>query len=392
MTPYVLPSMLANLAPFGIDWASIPVAGASPAANFSALYDLCLVATGSIDTFCVMPLRAVAEVETLDGPDMRLTVRSSNGTALALMQHWPIIQVLGAQVTPAGAFPRVWSSIPASMLDLQEPSQAFLGPSSLPSGAGDGMNGIIIAPGYIDWINGRFGYTIRIAYVNGWPVGGIMPSASPTGNLASGSTTINNLSSSAGISVGAPIIDIAGAISPGTTVTAVATGSLTLSAPATTTVVGDLLQVGYAAGATALNVDDVTGFGGTQPMLYDGPQVETVTVTAVAANSPVQLLPGVLAQAGPGTVTLASGLRYAHIGASPAQALLSTMPDAVRMAAYYFAAAEAMNRGTTQIAVPALPGSAMSGGKPSIASYIEAAVGNPKKGTPGLLTPFIRVF
>lgn len=306
VTPYIVPAMLSTLAPFGIDWASIPIPGATEAANNAALLDICLAATSAVDVYCNMPLRATADLETLDGPDFRLTVRQSTGIAIAEMQHWPVIAVLGARMTPAGAFPRTWTSIPSAALDVGEPSAQFVGASSIPSGAGDGMNQVLIAPGYIDWINGRWGYTVQIAYLNGWPTAGIDQSA--------------------------------------------------------------------AAGATSIHVDDVTGFAGSRPQIWDAGSSETVTVISVAADNPVDVLPDVSVQTGPGTLTLASpGLAYSHNGSSPASAVIAAMPDVVREAAYYFAAAESMQRGSTQISVPALPGSMMSGGQPSIKSFISIA-------------------
>lgn len=302
-TPYILPAMIQNLSPFGIDWTSIPTAGASEAQNLDALWDICLTATGDIDLAVNMPLRAIAEVETLDGPNDRLTVRGSNGTALALMQHWPIIDALGGQITPSGAFPYSWQPIPGNMMAPQEPSAQFVGGSSVPSGGGDGMNGIIIAPGYVDWVNGRFGYTVQIAYVNGWPVAGLDQDAD--------------------------------------------------------------------AGATTIHVDDVTGFAGCRPQIWDAGASEMVTVTAVAADSPVNILPNLPAQIGPGTLTLSQPLRNAHSGSTPATVLVSAMPDVVREAGYYFAAAEAMQRGTMQIAVPELPG-AISGAGGSAVDSLQA--------------------
>lgn len=304
-TPYIIPAMLKNLAPFGIDWTSIPINGPASNLNVAALYDLCMAASGAIDNYCFQPLRATVDVETLDGPNTRLVVRASTGVAVAQMQHWPILGVLGARMTPAGAFPRTWSTIPANAVTPGETSTQFVGGSSLPNGGGDGMNQVLIAPGYIDWINGRWGYTVQIAYLNGWPVAG-----------------------------------------------------LTSTAP---------------AGSTTLHLDDVTGLAGTRPTIWDGGQSEVVTVTAAAATSPVTVLPGVPAQVGPGTVTLASATQFAHGATTPASVQVSAMPDAVRWAGYFYAAAEGIQRGSTQISVPALPGSMQSGGQPTAQSFINLA-------------------
>lgn len=315
-TPYITPSMIQNLAPFGIDWASIPIAGAAPNLNTAALFDLCLAASGAIDNYCFQPIRATIDVETIDGPDMRMTVRQTTGVAVLLMQHWPVIDVIGARMTPAGAFPRTWFQIPSDALSPGETTTQFVGGSSVPSGGQDGMNEVLIAPGYIDWINGRFGYTVQTAYANGWPVCGLTETATP--------------------------------------------------------------------GATVLHVDDVTGFAGTRPVIWDAGNTETVTVVSVEATTPPEVLPGVAAQAGPGTLALASATRSLHSGTTPALVQISAMPDVVRWAGYFYAAAEGMQRGSTQISVPALPGSEQSGGQPTAKSFISLAQ--------SMLAPMRRVF
>ena len=304
-TPYVTPSMIKNLAPFGIDWTSVPITGAAANLNTAALYDLCLAASGAIDTYCNMPLRATCDVETLDGPDFRLTVRGSTGIGVFETQHWPVIEPLGARMTAAGAFPRTWHQIPPGALDVGEGSTQFVGGSSLPSGAGDGMNQILIAPGYIDWINGRWGYTVQVAYNNGWPVAGVDETV--------------------------------------------------------------------AVGATTVHVDDVTGFAGTRPMIWDAGNSETVRVTSITADSPVEVLPTVTAQIGPGTLTLAAPTKFAHAGTTPASVQVSAMPDVVRWAGYFYAAAEGMQRGSTQIAMPVIPGGQMQTVKPTVGSFIGLA-------------------
>lgn len=380
-TPYIVPSMIKNLAPFGIDWTSVPVATPGALRNQAALYDLCLAASGAIDTYCNIPLRAVAEVETLDGPDYRLTVRQSTGVAVAEMQHWPVIDTLGAQMTPAGAFPRTWTAIPANALSIGEGSTQFVGGSSVPSGAGDGMNQVIIAPGYVDWINGRYGYTVQIAYVNGWPIAGVMPAVTTSGTFTFGTDTFT-VTSASGIAVGAPVSDRGGLIPTGATVTAIAGTTITMSENATTSGVS-VVEVGYAAGVSSLNVDDVTGFAGTRPQLWDGGQTETVTVTAATATSPVAVLPNVTAQIGSGSVTLSAPTVYPHAGTNLASVQLSAMPDVVRWAGYLYAAAEGMQRGSTQISVPAIPGSIEKAANPTVGSFISLAQ--------SMLTPLRRV-
>lgn len=82
-----------------------------------------------------------------------------------------------------------------------------------------------------------------------------------------------------------------------------------------------------SAAATTLAVDDVTGWAGATGWVYDGQFTELATVTSVTAATALQL-PGNAGTvpAGPGTLTLASPLGFAHdegtvISALPAAAI-----------------------------------------------------------------------
>lgn len=84
-----------------------------------------------------------------------------------------------------------------------------------------------------------------------------------------------------------------------------------------------------AAGET-LAVDDVTGWTGWAGVLLDGPSTEWCEVVSVTATAPRDLPGGAgTVQAGPGTLTLAAPLRYAH---GPGT-LLTALPRAVLNAA-----------------------------------------------------------
>ena len=364
--PYILPDMLIELAPLGIDWQSIPISGASPQANLAALLDICYIASNAVDTTVYQPLCATLDVEELVGPGGdRLTVPPSGpGTAIALMQHWPILDVLGAQVSPVASFPPSWQQLTAANLWAGQSSSQFLGGSSLGSSGSDGMNIVEIQPGYVTWGYGRGGCRIQIAYINGWPTAGLLPAATVTATFTAGGITAS-VTSTVGIAEGAPVTCL-GFLDDGTTIASVGSGSVTLSQPAS--VAGTATAfVGYAAGVTSLSVDDVTGMGGTGPTIFDGASSEAVRVTGATATSPVEVLPGLYATIGEGTVSLASPTRLPHSGSMPASALISAMPPSVRLAAYYFAGAEAMQRGGTAFTVQALPGSLQSsGGTPSI--------------------------
>ena len=364
-SPYATPAMLKNLAPLGIDWDSIPSPGCSPAQNLAALLDICYVASDAVDTECFQPLRATCDLEELVGPNDRLVVDNGNGNGIARMQHWPIIQALGAQISQAAVFPPQWQQLSASQLIVNMASSQFVGGSAIGSSASDGMNEIAIQPGYVNWGNGRNGYRAQIAYINGWPTAGILPATSVTGDCTFGDDTVT-VSSTVGIVVGAPISST-GYFSDGTVVKTIGSGTIQASSPAIATGTTIPIDIGYAPGVSSLNVDDVTGMAGTRPTIYDGGLSESVLVTGAAANTPVEVYSGLYAQAGEGVLTLASPTRRAHTGTEPSQALIQAIPANVRLACYYFAGAEALQRGGTAFTVQALPGSMQSmGGSPSI--------------------------
>lgn len=103
------------------------------------------------------------------------------------------------------------------------------------------------------------------------------------------------------------------------------------------------------AGATALAVDDCTGWatvsealGGTGVVgvIYDAGSQEVAQVTAASVT------------AGPGTVTLAQPLTYAHA----AGVLFTSLPASVMWAVTELGAAEALTRGATATTVQQIPG------------------------------------
>ncbi len=94
-----------------------------------------------------------------------------------------------------------------------------------------------------------------------------------------------------------------------------------------------------AAGASVLEVDDVTAWAGWSGYLYDGVSSEQVTVTTAEATAPVSL-PGAggTVQAGPGTLTLSGPLAYEH----SAGAVVSALPPDVIEATALQAAVQAL--------------------------------------------------
>lgn len=318
MIPYALGADLVN-APLGIDWGSIPFLSADKEQQAAELNDLLWDATNSCDSAVFQPIRATADVESLNGPDQRLSVyNGSGGSAFgpygwnapgtpqgltkAIMSHWPILDIIGAQVAQSAQFPPQWRAIPTDSLIISQGMTQLLGGSELGTNFSDGMNEIDIQPGYITWGAGRNGFRVQIGYINGWPHSGLTEACE--------------------------------------------------------------------IGATQLLVDDVTGMLGTMPVMQDGVDTEVVRVIAAVADNPIVTAVGTV-QAGPGTLTLATGTQNAHNG--PTFSTLPTVavtciPSNVRWACFYFASGLALTRGATSISAQQLPGSQQDIGGPTAAS------------------------
>lgn len=102
-------------------------------------------------------------------------------------------------------------------------------------------------------------------------------------------------------------------------------------------------------GATTISVDDVTGWApaasgdnGCTGVVYDGASQEVVQCTAASVS------------AGPGTLTLASGLQFAH----DSGVMVSSLPSNAIWATALFVGADALTRGATTTTVRSFPGHA----------------------------------
>lgn len=175
-TPYVLPATITN-APTGISWSIIPFPKATSAQQLAEQTNICWRASGIVDAYCNQVLRATVDNEQLSGPDYRVTVQNSTGTARIILARWPVTQILAVQIAAAGTFPRQWVNVPANMWDIEYPVLGIYGSSS-PSAAGEGGQSVLLAPGYLDWWMGRNGYRVAMSYVNGWPHTSLTASAS----------------------------------------------------------------------------------------------------------------------------------------------------------------------------------------------------------------------
>ncbi len=256
-------------------------------------------ATSAVDTFARQVLRSTVASEYLTGPGHpRCNVDRNTGIGVLQAKWWPVTEVLAIQVSPARAFPPVWTPVPAGQWRIRHP---LISPGDSASAtAPDGGWTVDVAPGWISWNGcgrgpvpgaqpgggGRGGQLVQLCHLNGWP-----------------HTSL--------------------------------TGTVT-------------------AGATVLNVDDVTGWTGASGFAYDGAATESLSALSVAAASPFVLPDGAgTAQAGPGTITLSSPLAFGH----EAGTVVSALPADVTYATVLACAVQALTGGTDAITIQSVSGS-----------------------------------
>lgn len=129
--------------------------------------NICMRSTAMVDTYCNQPLRATLDTEFQSGPDYRITVQSGTGNGRVILQRWPVLSIQSVQVSP-NTFPRQFTTVPANCYDIEHPVIGLYGTSAA-SGAGEGAQSILLAPGWVTWWNGRNGFWVKTTYINGWP-------------------------------------------------------------------------------------------------------------------------------------------------------------------------------------------------------------------------------
>lgn len=174
-SPYVTPAMIKN-APTGVPWNLIPDVNAAALAQYAEQTNVCWRASAEADRICNQPLRATLDIEEETGPDFRLTIDNNTGIGHLLASRWPILSVIGAQVSPASAFPPSWQVLPANSVRPGSGVISAYGATTPGTGA-QGPVQLDIAPGWIGWWAGRNGTRLQVAYINGWPHAGLTATA-----------------------------------------------------------------------------------------------------------------------------------------------------------------------------------------------------------------------
>lgn len=303
-TPYVTPDVVIN-APTGVPWNSIPGPQSPLPAQQAAATAILWRATSIVDTYTNQILRATIANEQLTGPGApRFGFMSGTDQYLLVMRQWPISQILAIQYA-INRPPLAWNTVASDKYLINHP----------------------LISEYTDTASAT-------APDGGWSIQldsrAVFPPSTPTGGIygpARGLQRRNGLRLLVSYTNGWPHT------------------SLTADAE---------------ADASSIAVDDVTGWAGASGFCYDGSSTEQVSVTAVAANSPLSLPNGVgTAQTGPGTLALSSPLSYAHAAGT----LTSALPANVMQATILVATSQVLDSGIESITAQTLSGSTSLGGK-----------------------------
>jgi hypothetical protein len=181
-TPYITPEVLMS-APTGIDWDTVPDRRASPREKMAEVSNICLRGTGLIEGITNQVLRATVDTELFIGPDYRVTVQNQTGVGRIVLSRWPILAIVSGKMSASFQFPRVWQNIAANQMDIEKPPIGIFGAAQA-ADVPDGDQAILLAPGLVNWWQGRNGWRYSITYVNGWP------HTSLTAAATAGSTTV----------------------------------------------------------------------------------------------------------------------------------------------------------------------------------------------------------
>lgn len=298
-SPYITPAIITS-ASTGISWSTIPDRGATAEQQYAAQLDICARATAAVDTFCNQPLRATVDVEMFTGPGEFRCQLQPSGVARLLASRGPVLLVVAAQTSAAGSFPRSWNTIPANQVAPEKPLIGVYG-TSAPSAAGDGGQGILLAPGWVSWWPGRLGTLVQVTYLNGWPHASLTAAAA----AAASSLVVDDITGWAGAAGnvydgGANELVTCTAVTPATTGAISGPGTLTLSGPLT-----------YPHPAGTL-VSTLPANVQLAAIYYAVAQALTRGATATA----VQMLTGTAASSGPASSSeyekMAAGKLYAY--------------------------------------------------------------------------------
>ena len=359
MIPYITPTDL-----LGDPSAPPSITGSNDQAtlgiNFNTislplLWQMCWTATAKVDEIAAQTLRGESFYEENSGPGHRVGVLP-NGTVRFITSRKPLLSVISGQAA-YGRPPWQWNPIPVANIVLEVP--VFNNFASYGWEAANPGQASLLIGGSCGWGAGRLGTRVGIRMLTGWPVTGLLPSATTTATFIESSDSIT-VESADGIVVGSPVS--ATQLPASTVVTAIDDMTLTLNNEASASGSG-ALTVGYASGVTSINVDDITTWAlGIRGTIFDGLYNESVVSTAVSGETMTPT------PVGPGTITLASPTLYAHLP----DVALSAMPGNIRWATMLAVKAQALERGAMAITAQSTPGKATGAGLSAIQMTYQA--------------------
>ena len=384
LTPYISNAELIAF-PSGISWASIVTRGtdaASQAARNQEIFNICDRASSEADVLCNQVLRATLNTEEDVGPDFRLTC-PPDGVARFALQRFPVVALLGGQVSGAQTFPPAWQTVPASAMRIEGSLLGQAG-SSAPDPAAAGPTAALIAPGYVTWAQGRRGFRFQIQYINGWPHCGLLTAA------VAGDTLVQVDDITGWVGVAGRIYDGAQtepltvvAANPGSALTVALTNgtpvtSLQLKSTLGLTAVGTVVTLNVNGSGTLQTATVVAGSGPTQLNIASFTPNQNYAIGTPVGPAGVQSGPGTLQVLPP-----VGGLLYPHTPTATQQVIVSAMPSVIQTAVILLACAQALVRGATATTVQTLPGVQTSAGSRGIDDF--------KLEAEALLAPFRRI-
>ena len=293
---YITPAILIN-APTGVAWSTIPTPKATSAQQLQEQQQICYRTSSWIDNYCNQPLKCTYDVETVTGPNDRMTYNRSGGFFEVKAVRFPILSVIGGSYSNSSAFPYQWTNISSSYL---RPSGNVLGSDGSLAPVGTSAHPWRVQVSGQVLSTQRNGWTMQFGYLNGWPTTSLTTAA----NVGDTSVEVDDVT-------------------------------------------------GWYLGSYPSQFAASGGAQGVLGQWYDPLNLanEQSIVTNATATTPITSF-GVSVQTGPGTLTLDTPLQYAHAAGT----LFTSLPYTVIQAAIYRSVYDVLIRGTTSLNVPSLQG------------------------------------
>ena len=202
--------------PTGVQWNTIPSAGATSQAQLAAQLELCRAASHWCDAQCAMPLHATSDIEEIAAPGRRASP-DANGVLWITPLRKPVISVTTLETRPMIGVTTDYTTVTATNVTLMSNA----GQEEFAAGAGT-YRIRAVATGITKGLPWQ-SWSLRLTYVNGW-----------ANSELSAATLVNATSLSVvdatGFAVGDTIEIVDAANTETATITAVSSTTLTVAA------------------------------------------------------------------------------------------------------------------------------------------------------------------